>query len=81
MEVFVWRCFIPGHAPGHIVLVDDHSMSAIVGDMVAGIGAIIIDPDDAGDMRAYMDSLRQLRELSRRALCRVTVLSLGGRSG
>ena len=61
--VFVWRCSCSGHAPGHIVLVDDRSMSAIVGDMVAGIGTIIIDPDDAGDMRAYMDSLRQLREI------------------
>ena len=53
----------PGHAPGHIVLLDDRSMSAIVGDMVAGVGTIIIDPDDDGDMKAYLDSLYKLRDI------------------
>ena len=60
LEVF----HMPGHAPGHIILLDDRSMSAIVGDMVAGIGTILVDPDDSGDMVAYMDSLHRLRALS-----------------
>lgn len=59
LEVF----HTPGHAPGHLVLVDDRSMSAIVGDMVAGIGTIIVDPDDDGDMLAYMKSLESLRAI------------------
>lgn len=59
LEVF----HTPGHAPGHIVLLDERSLSLIAGDMVAGIGSIIIDPEDAGDMAAYLDSLRLIKEL------------------
>ena len=43
--------FTPGHAPGHIVLADSrpNSHAMIVGDMVAAVGTIIVDPDE-GDM-------------------------------
>jgi glyoxylase-like metal-dependent hydrolase (beta-lactamase superfamily II) len=51
----------PGHAPGHLVYVDRGSRVAHAGDMVAGEGWVMIDPDDAGDMRAYVDSLQRLR--------------------
>lgn len=50
----------PGHAPGHICLLDDRSGAAMVGDLVAGVGTILIDPDDDGDMAAYLASLRRL---------------------
>ncbi len=59
--------FTPGHAPGHIVLVDRRPSSGsmtpsmIVGDMVASIGSIIIDPSE-GDMAEYIHQLRRLRE-------------------
>ncbi len=54
--------FTPGHAPGHIVLADrrPNGRSMIVGDMVASIGTIIIDPPE-GDMAEYLDQLRRLR--------------------
>lgn len=58
----------PGHAPGHLVLLERRSRIAHAGDMVAGEGWIMIDPDDAGDMGAYLDSLRRLRELDIDAL-------------
>ena len=32
----------------------------VAGDMVASVGTIIIEPDDAGDMRQYLESLRRL---------------------
>ena len=54
----VWHT--PGHAPGHICLVHHRSQTAIVGDMVAGVGSIVIEPDD-GDMEAYLDSLERLK--------------------
>lgn len=57
----------PGHAPGHLVFLDERSGSAIAGDMVASIGTIIIDPSE-GDMRAYLASLERLRALPLRAL-------------
>ena len=54
----------PGHAPGHIVLVDRRpgSRVAIVGDMVAAIGTIIVDPYE-GDMAEYIAQLRRIKEL------------------
>ena len=54
----------PGHAPGHIVLLDERSLSLVVGDMVAGIGSIIIDPDDDGDMGDYLASLSLIKNLA-----------------
>jgi glyoxylase-like metal-dependent hydrolase (beta-lactamase superfamily II) len=49
----------PGHAPGHLALVDLDSRAVIAGDLVAGIGTILIDPDD-GDMATYLASLERL---------------------
>jgi len=52
----------PGHASGHIVLHDVARGFLVVGDMVATIGTIIVDPPD-GHMSSYLASLRMLREL------------------
>jgi endoribonuclease LACTB2 len=51
----------PGHARGHLCLIDQASRAAIVGDMVAGIGTIIIDPPE-GDMAEYLRQLRRLKD-------------------
>lgn len=57
----------PGHAPGHLCFFEPASRTAIVGDMVAGVGTILVEPGD-GDMRAYLDSLAALRGLGARKL-------------
>jgi len=50
--------FTPGHAPGHLCFgVGD---AVIAGDMVAGVGTILIEPGD-GDMAVYFASLERLR--------------------
>jgi ribonuclease/clavin/mitogillin len=54
--------FTPGHAPGHLVYVDPATGAAIAGDMVAGIGTILIDEAD-GDLSLYLDSLARLKTL------------------
>lgn len=56
--------FTPGHAPGHIVLVDQREggRALIAGDMVAGQGSIIIDPPD-GNMATYLEQLARLAAL------------------
>lgn len=53
--------FTPGHAPGHLCFIDRHTGDAIVGDMVAGVGSILIDPDE-GDMALYLRGLERLAE-------------------
>lgn len=55
--------FTPGHAPGHLVYVEERSRVAHVGDMVAGEGTILIDPYDSGDMAQYLDSLAKVGAL------------------
>jgi glyoxylase-like metal-dependent hydrolase (beta-lactamase superfamily II) len=61
-----WRVlFTPGHAPGHVCLVDDGRGIAIVGDMVASVGTILVDPDE-GDMARYVAELRRLAALGAR---------------
>ena len=49
----------PGHAPGHLALRDLDSRATLCGDLVAGVGTILIDPDD-GDMATYLASLERL---------------------
>ncbi len=50
--------FTPGHAEGHLCF--EVGRAIIAGDMVAGLGTILIDPDE-GDMALYLASLAALR--------------------
>jgi glyoxylase-like metal-dependent hydrolase (beta-lactamase superfamily II) len=59
--------FTPGHAPGHLCFHDPASGALIAGDMVAGLGTILIDPSE-GDMRQYLDSLAIMAALAPRML-------------
>lgn len=57
-----WRVlYTPGHARGHVCLVDERTRAAVVGDMVAGVGTIVIDPPE-GDMGEYLRQLARLRD-------------------
>jgi glyoxylase-like metal-dependent hydrolase (beta-lactamase superfamily II) len=63
-----WRVLhTPGHARGHISLIDTATRAAVVGDMVAGQGTILIDPPE-GDMAEYLRQLARLRDLPVRAV-------------
>ena len=53
----------PGHAPGHLVFQSSEDQAMIAGDMVAGIGTILIDPMD-GNLEDYLRSLQRMRALS-----------------
>jgi ribonuclease/clavin/mitogillin len=50
----------PGHAPGHLVFHDLDDGWMIAGDMVAGIGTILLHPDE-GDLGDYLASLERMR--------------------
>ena len=57
-----WQVLItPGHHPGHICLLGDAGL--VAGDMVAGIGTILIPPH-TGDMHQYLQQLRRLMALN-----------------
>lgn len=59
-----WRVLhTPGHAPGHACLFEPESRTAVVGDMVASVGTILIAPGD-GDMAVYLAQLDRLAKLN-----------------
>jgi ribonuclease/clavin/mitogillin len=57
----------PGHAPGHVVFFEPGTRTALVGDLVAGIGTILVDPDE-GSMADYFAALARVRALDCTAL-------------
>jgi glyoxylase-like metal-dependent hydrolase (beta-lactamase superfamily II)/8-oxo-dGTP pyrophosphatase MutT (NUDIX family) len=57
----------PGHARGHLCFLDETYGSLIAGDMVAGLGTIVIDPPE-GNMDDYLSSLDKLFDLAPQAL-------------
>lgn len=61
-----WRVLhTPGHAPGHVCLLEEATVTLVVGDMVASVGTIIVAPGD-GDMRVYIEQLGRLERLDAR---------------
>lgn len=58
-----WRVLhTPGHAPGHLCFHDEDRGIAVVGDMVATVGTILINPLD-GDMSEFLAQLERLAAL------------------
>jgi len=57
----MWRALItPGHCPGHVCLINDSGL--IAGDMIAGMGTILIPPVE-GRMEEYLQQLQRLKGL------------------
>ena len=57
----------PGHARGHLSFLHEELGSLLVGDVVAGLGTIVIDPPE-GDMQQYLHTLESLQALAPRTL-------------
>lgn len=57
----------PGHARGHLCFFDETHGSVLTGDLVAGLGTIVVDPPE-GDMDDYLASLDKLAALDPRTL-------------
>ncbi|HVT57154.1 MAG TPA: MBL fold metallo-hydrolase [Thermoanaerobaculia bacterium] len=62
-EMAVAVVHTPGHARGHLCFLEEGQRSLLAGDMVAGIGTIVIDPPE-GDMDDYLASLDKLIALA-----------------
>ncbi len=55
-----WRALhLPGHTRGHLCLIEQGTGAVVAGDLVAGVGTVIIDPPE-GDMKDYLASLDRL---------------------
>ncbi len=57
----------PGHRFDHLCFLLEDSDALFAGDLVAGVGTVVIAPPD-GDMADYMASLRRLRDLPVRTI-------------
>ena len=55
----------PGHAPGHLCLLEETLKVVVVGDMVASEGTILVEPTD-GDMAEYIRQIERLAALEAR---------------
>ncbi len=53
----------PGHARGHLCFLAESQSSILAGDLVAGLGTIVVDPPE-GDMDDYLGSLARLADLN-----------------
>jgi endoribonuclease LACTB2 len=57
----------PGHARGHVCIFEEKNGSLITGDLMAGLGTVVIDPPE-GHMATYLESLRRMHALNVSAL-------------
>lgn len=59
-----WRVLhTPGHATGHLCLFNGGLSTVVAGDMVAGVGTILLDPPE-GNLHHYLESLARLAALN-----------------
>jgi glyoxylase-like metal-dependent hydrolase (beta-lactamase superfamily II)/8-oxo-dGTP pyrophosphatase MutT (NUDIX family) len=54
----------PGHTRGHFCFYEENSAAIMTGDLVVGIGTVVIDPPE-GNMLQYLNSLDRLLQLPR----------------
>ncbi|HEY2432606.1 MAG TPA: MBL fold metallo-hydrolase [Vicinamibacterales bacterium] len=58
----------PGHSPDHLCFFDRASGDLFCGDLVRRDGSIVIPASKGGNLRAYLESLRRVRDLAPRRL-------------
>jgi glyoxylase-like metal-dependent hydrolase (beta-lactamase superfamily II)/8-oxo-dGTP pyrophosphatase MutT (NUDIX family) len=52
----------PGHARGHLCFFEERNRALITGDLIVGLGTVVIDPPE-GNMADYLASLARVRAL------------------
>ncbi|MBI3072711.1 MAG: MBL fold metallo-hydrolase [Deltaproteobacteria bacterium] len=56
--------FTPGHAPGHFTFLEETTGTLLAGDLLAGVGTVIVPPPPDGDMGEYIASLKRVRDVA-----------------
>jgi glyoxylase-like metal-dependent hydrolase (beta-lactamase superfamily II) len=57
----------PGHSMSHLAFLEETSKTLIAGDLVSGLGTVVINPED-GSMSKYVASLTRLQSMDIRTL-------------
>jgi endoribonuclease LACTB2 len=52
----------PGHTRDHLVFFEEHTGALISGDLIVGVGTVVIDPPE-GNMADYLQSLARVQQL------------------
>jgi endoribonuclease LACTB2 len=68
---------VPGHDEGQLALMPDNRAWCIVGDLIQGVGTVVISPPE-GDMRKYFATLERIIALEPRTIIPSHGLALGG---
>jgi glyoxylase-like metal-dependent hydrolase (beta-lactamase superfamily II)/8-oxo-dGTP pyrophosphatase MutT (NUDIX family) len=68
---------VPGHDEGQLALLPDNGAWCIVGDLIQGVGTVVISPPE-GDMRKYFASLERVIALQPQVIYPSHGLALGG---
>lgn len=68
---------VPGHDEGQLALVPDNRAWCLVGDLIQGIGTVVIAPPE-GDMARYFETLKKVIALEPRTIFPSHGLALGG---
>lgn len=68
---------VPGHDAGQLALLPDNRAWCLVGDLIQGIGTVVIAPPE-GDMARYFATLEKVIALQPRAIFPSHGLALGG---
>jgi len=68
---------VPGHDEGQLALMPDSRAWCIVGDLIQGIGTVVIAPPE-GDMRKYFSTLEHVIALDPRVIYPSHGLAMGG---
>jgi len=61
-EITLRAVLTPGHARGHLCFYEERNRSLITGDLIVGLGTVVIDPPE-GNMADYLQSLARVRAL------------------
>jgi glyoxylase-like metal-dependent hydrolase (beta-lactamase superfamily II) len=68
---------VPGHDEGQLALMPDNRAWCIVGDLIQGVGTVVISPPE-GDMRKYFATLERVIALQPRVIVPSHGVALGG---
>lgn len=69
--------YTPGHAQDHICFFEQRTGALISGDLVVGMGTVVIDPPE-GNMHKYLESLRKVAGLPLTAIFGAHGAPMGG---